>query len=331
MDTYKTPHGNYAPLKPPSAATIRKLVIGAGLLLLLLIGACTSAYTVDSEEQAVVLRFGRYVETAEPGLHMKLPFGVDQAITVPVAKNHKLEFGFSTAVSGVRTQYNRRSPEEHEVANMLTGDLNIADVEWVVQYRIKDARQWLFSVRNQESAIRDLSESVMRKVVGDHTISEVVTTLRDRIKGLVKSELQDSVDAYALGVHIETVELQNVTPPEKVRESFNEVNSAQQERSRLENEAERDRNSVIPRARGKAEKQIEEAEGYAIDRVNRAKGDVARFVELLAAYEESPEVTRQRLYLETVERVLPRVKRIVVADGDGVLKLLPIDGAGGGK
>ena len=328
MDTYQNPDGGFVPSRKPIPPNLGK-VIGIGLVVMLAIGGiASSTYTVDTEEEAVVLRFGRYHATAKPGLHFKLPFGIDTAINVPVEENRKLEFGFSTARAGVRTEYRKSTPEEQEVSSMLTGELNIANVEWVVQYRIKDAREWLFSVQNQESAIRDLSEAVMRAVVGDHTITEVVTTRRDRIKAQAREQLQSAVDSYKLGVKIETVELQNVTPPEPVRESFNEVNSAQQERSRLENEAERDRNKVIPRARGEAEKMIEEAKGYAIDRVNRAKGDVSRYVELLAAYKESEAVTRQRLYLEMLERVLPKVKKVVVADESSVLKLLPLDGAG---
>lgn len=301
---------------------------GGLIVALALIAAFSSYYTVAPEEEAVVLRLGRYVETTPPGLHFKLPFGIDTAIKVPVSEVRKLEFGFVTTNAGVRSQY--REAADPEVSTMLTGDLNIAEVEWVVQYRIVDARAWLFEVKRQEETIRDLAESVMRAVVGDHRVTEVLTDQRDSMKGLAKTQLQEACDAYDIGVRIETVELQNVTPPPSVRDSFNEVNSAQQERSKLENEAMREYNRVIPRARGEAEQQIETARGYAIDRVNRAKGDIARFREMLAAYKESPGVTRKRLYLETIERVLPRVDRIVVTKDGNVLKHMELPALKGG-
>lgn len=329
MEARRGRDGQWRPsINASPGGILRWVLVGVGCVLLLVL-LFSSYYTVKTEEQAVVLRFGRYVGTTEPGLHFKLPFGIDRAIKVPVSKVHKEEFGFRTARAGVRTEY--EAAADPDIKFMLTGDLNIATVEWVVQYRIRDAREWLFNVRDQTAAIRDLSECVTRQVVGDHTVTEVVGAKRDSIKSQIQDQLQIAVNAYQLGVQIETVELQNVNPPDAVKASFNEVNSAEQERSRMENEALKERNRVIPRARGKAKQELEQAEGYAIDRVNRAKGDVARFQEMLEAYKESPEVTRQRLYLETIERVLPKVKRIVVADESGVLKLLPLEGAGGGR
>jgi len=218
-------------------------------------------------------------------------------------------------------------------ALMLTGDLNIAEIEWVVQYKIKDAKDWIFKVREQEDTIHDLSESVMRAVVGDHTVTEVLTRKRSEVAAQAREELQERLDYYQMGVSIVTIQLQNAQPPGQVKASFDDVNAAQQERAQLENEAQREYNKVIQVALGEAKRQVSEAEGYAADRVNRARGDVARYTQLLSAYLESKEVTRRRLYLETLERVLPRVKRILVVSDKGVLKMLPLDlgGVGGGR
>ncbi len=299
---------------------VRAALIGFAVLVVL-IAVFTSYYTVAPEEEAVVLRFGSYISTAPPGLHFKLPFGIDQAIKVPVTEVRKEEFGFRTITAARRSQFSKQDLE----SIMLTGDLNIADVEWVVQYKIKDARDWVFNVLDREETIRDLSESIMRAVVGDYTVTEVLTLKRGEVADKVRDALQERLDSYKLGVHVITVKLQNALPPEKVRASFNDVNEAQQERSQLENEAKREYNKVIELARGDAKRQISEAEGYQADRVNRAEGDVARFRELVKQYQAAKDVTRRRLYLETLERVLPKVKRVLVVDGDGVLKLLPLD------
>jgi len=291
--------------------------------LLLLVGLFSSYYTVAPDEEAVILRFGQYTATTGPGLHWKLPYGIDQAITVPVTEVRNLEFGFRTITPGRRSSYSRNELE----ALMLTGDLNIADVEWVVQYKINDAKAWLFSVREQEDTIRDLSESVMRSVIGDRTATEVFTGEREAIAIGARERLQKLLDRYGIGVDVVTIKLQNSVPPPKVQPSFNEVNAAQQEARRIENEAQREYLKVIEVAKGEAKRELAEADGYAIDRVNRAKGDVARFKELEVAYRQSKEVTRRRLYLEAMERVLPRVRRIVVADESGILKMLPLGDA----
>jgi membrane protease subunit HflK len=296
------------------------------LALLVLVGIVTSWYTVAPEEEAVVLRFGRYTTTTPPGLHFKLPFLVDNAIKVPVTEVRKLEFGFRTIKPGRRSTFRSRLDE----ALMLTGDLNIAEVEWVVQYKIKDAKEWVFNVREQEDTIQDLSESVMRAVVGDHTVTEVLTRERARIANEARDVLQERFDYYKMGVQVVTVQLQNAHPPQPVRASFDDVNAAQQEMSRLENEAQREYNKIIQVALGDAKREVSEAEGYAADRINRAKGDVARFTEILEVYQASKEVTRRRLHLETIEKVLPKVKDIVVVSDEGVLKHLPL-GKGGAR
>jgi len=247
-----------------------------------------------------------------------------------VTQIRKIEFGYGTLRAGVRTQYRQPTREDEATSLMLTGDLNIIDVTWVVQYQIQSPSAYLFNMRNPDQAIQDLAESAMRSVVGDHTIDEVLRN-RETIASLMQGELQNGLNTYEAGVKVLTVQLQDVTPPGPVEASFNEVNKAQQERSRLENEAMQEYNKVIPLSRGEAKKTVAEAEGYELDRVNRAKGEVARFTELLAAYKESPEVTRKRLYLEAIEEVLPRVKHIIVAEADGILKLLPLEGQGGAR
>ena len=292
--------------------------------LLVLVGIWTSYYTVAPEEEAVLLRFGAYIESAPPGLHFKLPFGIDRAINVPVTEVRKVEFGYRTLEAGRRTTYAPRAGGEATL--MLTGDLNIAEVEWVAQYKIKDAKAWLFNVQEPEETIRDTGEAVMRTVVGDHTVTELLTRQREQIAQQVQVQLQSLLDQYGTGVQIVTVKLQNAVPPRPVQAAFNEVNAAQQERSQLENEAQREYNKAIAQAGGNALREVAEAEGYAVDRVNRAKGDVARFQELVVVYKLSPEVTRQRLFLETIEKVLPQVERVVVACEDGVLKMLPLSG-----
>ncbi|MHC5043121.1 MAG: FtsH protease activity modulator HflK [Planctomycetota bacterium] len=303
--------------KPHELVRMAWLILAA---LILLIGIVTSWYTVAPEEEAVVLRFGRYATTTPPGLHFKVPFFVDEAIKVPVTEVRKLEFGFRTVRPGRRSTFRSRLDE----ALMLTGDLNIAEVEWVVQYKIKDAKQWIFHVREQEDTIQDLSESVMRAVVGDHTVTEVLTRERAKIAAEARAVLQERFDYYKMGVQVVTVQLQNAHPPQAVRASFDDVNAAQQEKSRLENEAQRDLNKIIQVALGEAKREVSEAEGYAADRINRAKGDIARYNEILEVYQASKEVTRRRLYLETIERVLPKVREVVVVSDEGVLKHLPV-------
>ncbi len=301
------------------------------LLAVLAIAALTSFYTIDPEEVGLVLRFGRYVRTTEPGLHFKLPLGLESVRKVPVQRQLKEEFGFRTLRAGVRTQYSQRDYTSE--SNMLTGDLNAAVVEWVIQYRIKDPYRFLFRVRHVTETFRDMSEAVMRKVVGDRTVNEVLTVGRAEVALEVERRLQEMCDQYETGIKVEQVVLRDVNPPDPVKPSFNDVNEAQQERAKLINQAQAAYNKVIPRAKGEAQRTIQEAEGYALDRVNSAQGDSARFAAVFAAYRLAPEVTRRRLYLETMERVLPRVRRKVVVDDalKGVLPLLDLERAASGK
>jgi len=322
-DRWPAPNPDWS---PRDAARVIGLVFGG---LVVLIGVWTSYYTVAPEEEAVVLRFGKFIETSPPGLHFKMPFGIDRAINVPVTEVRKVEFGYRTLEAGRRTTYAARGSGEDSL--MLTGDLNIAQVEWVAQYKIKDPKEWLFNLQDPEATIRDTGEAVMRAVVGDYTVTELLTRQREQIAQQVETKLQELLDQYKTGVQIVTVQLQNAVPPRPVQAAFNEVNAAQQERAQLENEAQREYNKAIAQARGNALRDVSEAEGYAVDRVNRATGDVARFKELLVVYKQSPGVTRERLFLETIEKVLPRVKRVVVADSNGVLKFLPLSGSEVGK
>ncbi len=293
------------------------LVVLAGLLLL------SSVYTVQPEEVGVILRLGKYAGTTEPGLRFKIPL-IDRLTKVPVRRQLKEEFGFRSESVAVRSSFVANADE----ANMLTGDLNAAVVEWVVQYRVVDPYQYLFRVRNLDATFRDMSEAVMRKVVGDRTVNEVLTVGRAEIEVTVKIELQDLCDQYETGIRIDQVVLQSNNPPELVKPSFNAVNQAEQELERLVNEAEAEYNRVIPRAEGQALQAIQQAEGYALDRVNRAQGDAARFNSLYAEFRRAPEVTRKRMFIETMERVLPRVGRKIVVDEDveGLTPIMSFEG-----
>ncbi len=290
----------------------RILFVIIGLIVL----AClaTSFYTVEADEIAVVLMFGKSVRQTEPGLHFKLPLGIERAINVPVRKVFKEEFGFRTLRAGVRTQYDTRDYSEE--SQLLTGDLSIADVEWVVQYKVKDPKSFLFSVRNPQRALRDLSESVMSRIVGDRTVTEVLTVGRIEIAAEVEQHLQQLLDLYQTGLDVASVTLQDVNPPETVKAAFNAVNEAKQEKERLINEAWRDYNQSVPKAKGVAAQQISEAQGYALKRVNEAQGDADRFKAIYTEYQKAKEVTRRRLYLEAMQEILPQIKEIYVIDGN---------------
>jgi modulator of FtsH protease HflK len=292
------------------------LVIGALVFL------WTGFYTVPAESEGVVLRFGKFDHVVPSGLHFKLPLGIDTARIVPVKRQLKVEFGFGTEGASAASQVGPKS-EWAEVRSMVTGDLNAASVEWVIQYRIERADQYLFSVRNPDETLRDASESVMREVVGDRTVDEVITIGRQEVEDEALQKLRALVLSYSMGLKVDQVQLKNVNPPERVQASFNEVNQAQQERERAINIANGEYNKEVPRARGRAAQTIRAAEGYAKQRVNEAEGEVAAFNALLGEYLKAPEVTRRRLYLETMAEVLPKVKNKVIV-GDDVKGLLPL-------
>ena len=304
-----------------------RVMVGGVLAMVGLAAVAGALYQVQPEEVGVVLRFGRYVRTSDPGLHAKIPF-VEEVMRVPVQRQLKHEFGFRTMDAGVRTEYAAQERQLADESVMLTGDLNVAVVEWIVQYRVADPYKFLFQVRNLDDTFRAMNEAVMRETVGDRTVTEVVTVGRQEIEGTVEERLQTMADQYQMGITIDQVVLQDVNPPDPVKPSWDEVSQAQQQRDRLINEALAEYNSVIPRARGEAEQAVLQADGYAVDRVNRAEGEAARFSAIEAAYRQAPEVTRRRLYLETMQRILPSVgRKVFVAEGaTGVLPLLSLDG-----
>ena len=297
-------------------------------VLLAVAAGFMSLYQVQPEEVGVVLRFGEYVRTTEPGLRARIPL-VEDVLKVPVQRQLKQEFGFRTVDAGIRTLYADTDRRLADESVMLTGDLNVAVVEWIVQYRVADPYLFLFKVRNLDGTFRAMNEAVMREVVGDRTVTEVLTVGRQEIESRVEARLQDLANQYEMGITIDQVVLQDVNPPDPVKPSWDEVNQAQQQRDRMINEARAEYNRVVPRARGEAQQTVLQAEGYSLDRVNRAEGDAVRFAAVHEEYQRAPEVTRRRLYLETMQRVLPRVGRKLYVDEDatGVLPLLSLDGA----
>lgn len=299
----------------------RFIQVAIGLLLVL--AAWSSYYQIQPEEVGLIMRFGAYKGTSEPGPHMKVPL-IDSIFRVPVKRQLKEEFGFRTARADVRSEYEPgQADATGRESRMLSGDLNVADVEWIVQYRIGNAYKYVFNVRGMGNTLRDMAESSMRKIVGDHSVSEILTIGREAIQAKAKLELQHLCDRYDTGIHIEQLVLQDVDPPKPVRESFNEVNQAIQERQRAVNQAWAQYNSVIPKARGSALQAVQAAEGYATERVNRAQGDVARFLSLQSEHAKAPAVTRNRLYLETLAEVMPKAQRRVFID-DRLKGLMPL-------
>ncbi len=301
----------------------RGLIVVA-VLALVGLGAWTAYFTVPSDSVAVVQRFGKYLKEVPPGLHFKLPLGIDVATIVPVKRQLKQEFGFGTAGATDPYQASRDAKRETQ---MVTGDLNAALVEWVIQYRIADPTKFLFDVREPRGTLRDVSESVMREVVGDRTVDEVITIGRQEIEAEALTKMQALSSKYAMGISIDQVQLKNINPPEPVQASFNEVNQAQQEKEKLINEARRDYNKVIPLAEGEKDQRIREADGYRLKRVNEAEGDVARFSALLAEYIKAPEVTRRRIYIETLQDVMPGIRSKIIVDEQtrSILPLLNLD------
>jgi membrane protease subunit HflK len=304
----------------------------SGLIALVAIVLLVSAlYSVGADQVAVIQRFGRFVRTTPPGLHVRLPFGIESLRKVKVKYVFKEEFGFRTVEPGVRTVYSQQNLLDE--ALMLTGDLNCGVVEWIVQYKVKDPVAYSFNVRHVRGTIRDVAEAAMRRVVGDRSIDGVLTVERIEVGQMVQEGMQEILDSYESGVQIVTVKLQDVNPPDEVKPAFNAVNEAKQEREQLINQAMKEYNTAVPRAEGDAEKTIKMAEGSAIDRVNRAKGDAKRFLALWKSYRWAKDVTRRRLYMETMAEVLPKVEHKYVVDEDetGVLRLLPLGQPSGQK
>jgi len=295
------------------------------VIVIAIILAYTSFYTIPPGNQGVILRFGRYSGMALPGLHFKVPFGVDTVFKVHTAQVDTESFGFKSVSPGIRTQYEKGAATERE-SLMLTGDLNVIDVEWIIQFRREDPRKYLFNVREPIMAIRDISESVNRRIVGNRSFDYVLQN-REEVNKMAQEELQKILDDYETGIRVVNVRLQNVVPPDPVKGAFNEVNEAQQEKERLINEAQETYNRQIPQAKGEAERAINGARGFALERVNHAKGDVARFSAVLKEYGNAKEVTKQRLYLEAYQTILPEAKQIYIIDSEqkGLLPLLQLN------
>ena len=285
----------------------------------------TSWFTIGPEEVGVILRLGKYSHTVTSGLHFKIPFKIDSVNKVPVERQLKVEFGFRTVKAGINTEYSKSDFQDESI--MLTGDLNAAEIEWITQYRINDPFKFLFQVRSAETTFRDINEAVMREVVGDRTVNEVLTIGRQDIATTVTQKLQELCNQYETGIKVEQVVLQDVNPPESVKPAFNEVNEAQQEREKLINEAHSEYNRIIPKARGEAARTIEVAKGYALERVNQAKGEASRFNDVFKEYSRAPQVTRQRIYLETMDTVMQNVGRKLITDENsaGILPLFQFE------
>ena len=281
----------------------------------------TISYTVPSDSVGIVQRFGKYSSERTSGLHFKIPLGIDEVTILPVKRQLKQEFGFATDGATNFTQTGTDDLEQQR--QMVTGDLNAALVEWVIQYRISEPQKYLFDVRNPGETLRDLSESVMREVVGDRTVDEVITIGRQEIEDEALVNMQNLVAKYTIGVSIDQVQLKNINPPTKVQESFNEVNQAQQEKESLINEARREYNKVIPLAEGEKDQRIRAADGYRLKRVNEAEGDAARFDAVLTEYLKAPDVTRRRIYIETLQEVLPDLDSKIIVD-DNSQQILPL-------
>ncbi len=304
-------------------AVSKRTIWLAGFIVVGLILMFTVFYKVGADEVGVIQRFGRYTRTTQPGLHLKWPFGIETVKKPKVRRNFTEEFGFRTVQPGVRTEYSRSGYTDESL--MLTGDLNVAVVEWIVQYKINDSKAFLFNVRDVEKTIKDIAEVAMRLSVGDGSVDEVLTFGKMDIAETVRGKLQTILDSYEMGIQIVMVLLQDVNPPDKVKPAFDDVNSAMQDKDRLIQEARREYNEVVPRAEGEAERMIKEAQGYAVERVNNANGDAQKFLALWTEYRVAKDVTRRRLYLETLLEVIPKLEKKYIID-DGVKGLMPLLG-----
>ncbi|MCI7079825.1 FtsH protease activity modulator HflK [Treponema porcinum] len=285
------------------------LIIG---LLLAVIVWGSSFFIVDETEQTVITRFGKYYRTAGPGLQFKLPLGIDKCYSVPVKVVQTEQFGFKTIKSGRENEYRNNITNE---STMLTGDLNIVDVEWIIQYRIVDPKQWLFGVMEKQQTIRDISRSVINSLVGDRAILDIMGAERSSIENSALEMMNENFRQLGLGINVITVKLQNIIPPSGVQDAFEDVNKAIQDMNRFINEGKEAYNSEIPKAQGEADRRIQVAEGYAAERVNMAKGDVARFNSVYDEYRRSPKVTKDRIYLETMNEIFGADTKPVLIDG----------------
>lgn len=338
------PHGGQGPRDPEQIfndfvmglqKSVENLFKGKGprklfvifFFLLAALGVLSSYYTVEPDEEAVIIRLGRYLGTYPPGLHFKIPFGVDRLEKLKTKLVHQAEFGFRTrqSLTSRHTLYRKDRTQNYlkNESSMLTGDLNVADVEWVVHYQIADPFKYLFKASNPIRNLHDVSESILRRVVGDRVVTEVLTTGRLEMASDAKVLMQEVLNKYDIGIRVVAVKLQDINPPDVVKPSFNEVVAAKQEQEQLINQAEEAYNKVIPEARGKAEKAISKALGYAEAIVNRSLGDAKKFDAVLNEYKKAPAITQKRLYLEAMEEIFSRFKHVTIVDSK-VRGLLPI-------
>jgi membrane protease subunit HflK len=319
------------PIRPPSKIVgfLKALTILPVLAILAVLLLPTVFYTVGPGEDAVVLRLGKYHRTEGPGAHMKLPLNFEEVIKIPVRKILNLEFGFRTVQAGVRTQYEENTNRLNE-SLMLTGDLNVLEVEWIVQYQIADAKNYLYGVVNVNQNLYDISLAVMREVVGDRSVNEVLTTGRTEIETEAQDKMQAILDTYKMGIKLVTLKIQDVNPPDSVKPSFDEANSAKQDAEKIANEAWREYNRVIPLAKGQASQAIADAQAYQADIVNRAQGDATRFLSFYEEFKKAPAVTRERLYFEKMKKIIENAKSVYVVD-PAVKGIVPLMNLSGGE
>jgi len=294
------------------------------LILLLVIGGYSSFYEVDTEETGVVLRFGQFSSFADPGLNFKIPFGIEQVYLVPTGRVLKEEFGYRTVQPGTRSTFSKGGMEEESLT--LTGDLNVSDVEWIVQFQVIDPFKYIFKIKDPVGTVRDISEAMVRRAIGNANVTQVLTTAREELAGQIQQNLQATLNQYDIGIRIVTVKFQDVTPPDPVKDAFNEVNESEQQKESLIFQAREQFNREVPRARGEAKRALQEAEGYAVERINKARGETNRFLALLTEYRKAPEVTRRRIHLETMEEILPKLEETYIMDDKNIsaLPLLPL-------
>jgi membrane protease subunit HflK len=323
MDNNQFPQWDIKMPKLPKLPKLPKNAVSYIIIGIVVLAVLASAfYQVAPDEMGVILRFGKFVRSTDPGLHFKMPFGIEAVTKVPVQRQLKLEFGFRTLRAGVKSEY-ASTPETQAEAIMLTGDLNVVVVEWIVQYKIKDPYKFLFKMRDTEDTFRDMNEAVVRRVIGDNAVDEAITTGRARLAAEAKDELQKLCDLYEVGIDVNQLIFQDVNPPDLVKPAFNEVNESLQEKEKKINEAWSEYNKEIPKAQGEAEQAIRGAEGYASERVNNAQGDASRFTQIYREYVKAPVVTRKRLYLETISEVMSKITRKVITD-DKLKSILPL-------
>ena len=305
---------------------LKKYMIPIAIVIGVIILGYSSVFTVKANQEAAMLRFGKYTETVGPGLHFKLPFGIDKVYVGEVKRIYNEEFGYRTVRSGRESMIDYNFRGASDVSLMLTGDRNCAEVHWVIRYKIKNLKEFLFHVRDVRGSIRDVSEAVMRRIVGNMSIDEVLTIGRRKIEETAETEIETVLDTYGCGIDIQVVNLKGVTPPAEVKDAFDAVNKAVQMRDQITNEAEGKKNKVIPAAMGKKQQAIREAEGYKIKRINEATGDTLAFLAVWKEYEKAKDVTRRRLYLETMEKVIPKCEEIYIIDKNqkGILPILSL-------